>query len=152
MTDRVCAGGRAVAVMRKGGVMVLPRRAAGADVDGRVDQLRNVVHQPMMCICGDRVTVHHAESRVDDDAGLGPQAVADPAKVHPFDGRVPDPRMPGEGPPVGGRSPRLPVRVVCGGVKADNPSVGPVYDRAAPSELASLCDDESAQWHGSPCR
>lgn len=59
--------------------------SGGADVDGRVDELGDVVQQPVVDVDGDVVAGGDRQGGVDADGGLGADAVAGPAHAEPLD-------------------------------------------------------------------
>ena len=54
------------------GVLLLAIRSLGGDVNGRLDQIRNIVQQLVVCLDRDGVGVGHAQGGVDGD-GAGVQ-------------------------------------------------------------------------------
>lgn len=74
-------------MVRQGGVLFLPDRAAGADVDRRRGHFGDVVEEAMMRLCRDGVCLHHAQRGIDDDTDFGAHPVSDPAQANVLDRR-----------------------------------------------------------------
>ncbi|MGI8701148.1 MAG: hypothetical protein ACR2JU_08075 [Nocardioidaceae bacterium] len=48
--------------------------------------LGDLVEEPMAAVDRDRLRLHHAERRLDNDPDLGADAMSDPAQSHVLDG------------------------------------------------------------------
>jgi hypothetical protein len=66
-------------MMRADGVTV-DAVTAGIEVHGDVVASSHIVHETVVRLIGNRVGLDDAEPRVDEDAGLGADALADPAQ------------------------------------------------------------------------
>ncbi len=62
------------------GVVVVLVVAGRADVHGDIVEFGHVMQEPMMGLIGDVVGFDDAQGAVDDNAGLGPDPVANPAQ------------------------------------------------------------------------
>lgn len=71
------------------GVVVQSVLGAWADVHGGVGELRDIMEEPVVCEDGDRMRVDDPKSGVDDNAGLGADAVTYPAQPQVLDVQYP---------------------------------------------------------------